>query len=406
MAAVWENAVNSVFESCNNPPSIDDPGPQTSAEGSSPSLEIQADPGEAGQTLTFSQTGLPPDLSIDPLTGVITGSISYDAVIGSPDQVYDVKVTVEDNGVPARSSFVNFHWTVTNTNRPPNASDDGYSITEGEPLEEPPPGVLDNDSDPDGSPPTEAALVSSPDHGGLSLSANGSFVYTPDPDFSGVDTFTYRAIDEEDAQSNVATVTITVENVNDAPVAQNQSLATAEDVPLPVILLVDDPDTGDVLSYTILNQPDHGTLSGAAPNLTYTPDLNYSGPDSFTFKANDGTIDSNQAIVSITVNPVNDLEVTNPGSQISNEEESISLRIQVVDAEGDNLSFQVSGTPPGLSIDENTGLISGKINAGASHGSPYLVTVTVSDGNDSVPVVFSWFVDEKTWLFLPMVTTK
>jgi VCBS repeat-containing protein len=331
--------------------------------------------------------------------------ISYDAVIGSPDQVYNVKVTAADDGVPARSSFVNFDWTVTNTNRPPSANDDEYSTTEGQDLNVPAPGVLDNDSDLDVQDIT-AELVSSPDHGGLSLSANGSVSYTPDPDFSGMDAFTYRAIDAEDAQSNVATVTITVENINDPPVAQNQSLETDEDVPLPFTLPVQDPDTGDVLSYTILNPPDHGTLSGAAPDLTYTPDLNYFGTDSFTFKANDGTVDSNQATVSFTVSAVNDLEVTNPGSQISNEEESISLRIQVVDAEGDSLSFEMSGAPPALSIDENTGLITGKINKGASQSSPYQVSVTVSDGIDSVPVTFSWFVDEKTLLFLPMVTTK
>src|SRR5207247_4687088 len=63
------------------------------------------------------------------------------------------------------------------------------------------------------------------------------------------------------------------------------------------------------LSYAIVSPPAHGTLSGAAPNVTYTPALNYNGPDSFTFKANDGELDSNTATVSIIVTAVNDARV-------------------------------------------------------------------------------------------------
>ena len=66
---------------------------------------------------------------------------------------------------------------------------------------------------------------------------------------------------------------------------------------------------GSRLTYAIVTGPAHGTLTGTAPNLTYTPAANYNGPDSFTFKANDGSADSNVATVSITVTPVNDAPV-------------------------------------------------------------------------------------------------
>jgi len=173
---------------------------------------------------------------------------------------------------------------------------------------------------------------------------------------------------------------------------------------LSVTLIGEDPDATDILSYSIVDPPANGTLSGDAPNLTYTPDQNYFGVDTFTFKVNDGTVDSNQATVKITVNPVNDLEVTNPGNQNSQEGDSVSLRIDVLDAEGDPLNFTMSGAPPELSIDENTGRISGKVSLSAAQGSPYQVTVTVSDGIDSIPVVFSWTIGDLPFLYLPMVT--
>src|SRR5207253_2959361 len=103
--------------------------------------------------------------------------------------------------------------------------------------------------------------------------------------------------------SNVATVSITVNHVNHAPVANDQMVSTNQDTAKAITLSATDADS-DGLTYTVVSGPAHGTLSGMAPNLTYTPNAGYFGPDSFTFKANDGTVDSNTATVSITVNHV------------------------------------------------------------------------------------------------------
>jgi hypothetical protein len=89
------------------------------------------------------------------------------------------------------------------------------------------------------------------------------------------------------------------------PVAYDQSVNTDEDVSLPISLKAEAPDGGP-LTYQILSEPQHGTLSGEAPDLTYLPAANYNGPDSFTFKVNDGNKESNIATVSIDVTPVND----------------------------------------------------------------------------------------------------
>ena len=80
------------------------------------------------------------------------------------------------------------------------------------------------------------------------------------------------------------------------PVAGSQVISTSEDTPAGVALTATDAD-GDTLSFSIVASPAHGTLTGTAPNVTYTPTPNYFGPDSFTFKANDGTSDLNIATV-------------------------------------------------------------------------------------------------------------
>jgi hypothetical protein len=123
-------------------------------------------------------------------------------------------------------------------------------------------------------------------------------------DYYGVDSFTF-VVNDGTVNSTPATIFITVTPVNDPPVADPQTLATDEDQAVDITLTGSDPD-GDSLIFTVLNGPAHGTLTITGANLTYTPAANYSGTDSFTFKANDGTVDSAPATVSISVTPVDD----------------------------------------------------------------------------------------------------
>ncbi len=104
----------------------------------------------------------------------------------------------------------------TPTSVPPTAADDsGYATDEDSPLDVAAPGVLDNDSDPEGDPIT-AVKDTDPANGALTLNADGSFTYTPNANFNAFDTFTYHATDGS-GDSNTATVTVTVGAVNDAP---------------------------------------------------------------------------------------------------------------------------------------------------------------------------------------------
>jgi VCBS repeat-containing protein len=122
--------------------------------------------------------------------------------------------------------------TITAVDDAPTGSDDAYTTNEDTTLTIAAPGVLGNDSDVDGNPLT-AILVSGPGHGTLTLNSNGSFSYSPNADYKGPDSFSYKANDGS-LNSNTATVSITVNPVNDAPIAINDNYATNEDTLLSV----------------------------------------------------------------------------------------------------------------------------------------------------------------------------
>ena len=139
-------------------------------------------------------------------------------------------------------------------------------------------------------------------NGSVTLEDDGAFVYTPNADFNGPDSFTYKANDGA-SNSNVAMVNITVNSVNDAPIAYDQSINVMESTPKSIVLTANDID-GDAMTYAIVTDPTHGILNGTAPNLTYTPNADYIDADSFTFKVNDGVFDSNLAEITITVQEI------------------------------------------------------------------------------------------------------
>ena len=208
-------------------------------------------------------------------------------------------------------------------NNPPVANPDNYSVPTGSTLQINAPGVLGNDTDADGDTLT-AVAVDNPDHGTLTQNPDGSFTYKPDTGYTGPDSFSYKANDGKD-DSNEATVTITVTPVstsNNPPVANpdNYSIPTGNTLQInaPGVLGNDIDVDGDTLTAVAVDNPDHGTLTqNPDGSFTYKPDTGYTGPDSFSYKANDGKDDSNEATVTITVTPVstsNNPPVANPGN--------------------------------------------------------------------------------------------
>src|SRR5215217_6678680 len=157
-------------------------------------------------------------------------------------------------------------------------------------------------------------------NGTVSLGMDGNITFTPEVDFSGDATFRYLVCDDgSPSKCSVQSAVLNVTAVNDAPVADDHSVTTDEDTTKEVTLSASDVE-GDALGYTIVSATQHGTLSGTGANLTYTPEANYNGPDSFTFKANDGTADSEPATVSIAVSAVNDAPVANDDTKSTNQD--------------------------------------------------------------------------------------
>ena len=227
-------------------------------------------------------------------------------------------------------------------NDPPVADNDAYGVAEDTVLSVTAAGVLSGDTDADNDPLT-ASLVSQASSGVVVLSPDGSFTYTPDANFNGSDSFTYTAFDGI-GNSNVATVNLTVTSVNDAPVAIGQSGSTSEDSAVAVTLAGSDVD-GDPLSYSVAGVPGSGTLSGTAPNLTYTPNANFNGNDSFTFRVNDGTDDSSLATVALTVTPVNDAPTANAQSVSTSEDTPLAIALSGNDIDGDSLGYIIVAGP-------------------------------------------------------------
>jgi VCBS repeat-containing protein len=302
--------------------------------------------------------------------------------------------TFRVNDGTADSNVAQVFVTVRPVNDAPVATDDAYQTEEDTALSVPGPGVLADDTDVDGDPLT-AILVSGPSHGSLTLNPNGSFTYTPAADFNGVDSFTYKANDGR-LDSNTVTVNLTVNPVNDPPVAANDAYGLDEDTTLTVAapgLLANDADVdGDPLTAALVSGPAHGSLTlNADGSFAYTPAANYNGSDSFTYKVNDGTADSNPATVSLTINPVNDAPVAAGDSYSTNEDTALSVPGPGVlandtDVDGDALSaVLVTGPSHGsLALNANGSFT---YTPAANYNGADSFTYQANDGTaDSTPV--------------------
>ena len=205
--------------------------------------------------------------------------------VASPLPLDSVTITVNDN---------------PQINSPPQIVDHTVSTNKNTTID-----VALTGIDPDGDP-LSFYTVTQPEFGSLgsitATSTNSANVtYTPNSEYMGPDSFTFK-VNDGTTDSNIATVSITVQGPsNDPPVANNQAITVNKNTQQAITLTATDPNN-DPLTYTVLTQPVHGTLTGTAPNLNYNPDTDYIGQDSFQFKVNDGIVDSsNVGVVSISV---------------------------------------------------------------------------------------------------------
>ncbi|MFN8494260.1 MAG: Ig-like domain-containing protein [Caldilineaceae bacterium] len=144
------------------------------------------------------------------------------------------------------------------------------------------------------------SVLTNPAHGVLGGVAP-NLTYTPTANFTGADSFTFKVNDGQ-ADSNVATISLSVSANNTAPVANDQRFIINRNTALTFTLRASDSE-GDTLTYSVTDNPTNGTLTGTPPQLTYTPKTDFFGIDYLHFKANDGQFDSNFATIAITITP-------------------------------------------------------------------------------------------------------
>jgi hypothetical protein len=343
----------------NNPPVADDQS-ITTAKNLPVGITLTATDAD-GDMLTYQVvdgpsagelTGTVPDLTYTPDTDFVgSDSLTFQAYDGEDySNVATVSITVVENSAPVAQDKP--------VETPKNMA---VEIT-----------LVATDADGDT---LEYTVKTQPSHGILSGVAP-VLTYTPTAGYIGPDSFTFTAFDGW-VHSNEATVSITI--FNRAPVAQDQTVQTTENVELGITLMATDADD-DSLTYEVVLEPTNGVLSGDAPDLTYTPNTGFFGQDSFIFKANDGYDDSNEATITINV-----VEYTEAPKITSDDHATFTVGVD------GSFTFTATGVPtPGISLTgtlpngltftpgTGTAILSGTPAVGSAR--TYNLTMTANNG--------------------------
>ena len=173
---------------------------------------------------------------------------------------------------------------------------------------------------------------------------------------------------------------------NHAPVAQDGSVTTPEDSAVSIVAAATDAES-DPLTWRIVAAPQHGTLGGSLPNVTYTPNANFNGTDAFTFQVNDGRADSNVGTVQIAVTPQNDAPAASAQAVSTEQDTPLPITLSGTDVDGDTLTFSVV-TPPAHGNLSGTGASLTYTPAAGYHG-PDAFTFEASDGQAAASAAVS-----------------
>jgi ELWxxDGT repeat protein/VCBS repeat-containing protein len=300
------------------------------------------------------------DIDGDSLTAVLTGEPIHGAVTWHADGSFTyvpvagfhgtdtITYTVSDGADTSPEAVATI-----DVNSPANGLADAYAVDEDTVLTvDAASGVLANDSDIDGDALT-ATTLSEPANGMLSLAPDGSFEYTPNPDFYGTDAFVYTANDGF-ADSTETTVTITIYPVNDAPVAVDDTFQVPVDGQLAVDLasgvLANDGDVdGDLLTATLVTSPANGAVTlGVDGSFAYTPNATFHGADTFTYTVSDGVLDSLEATVTVLVSSpadVADDTYATDEDTVLTIETATGVLVNDSDLDGDPLTVSLAKEP-------------------------------------------------------------
>ncbi|MCG7637876.1 tandem-95 repeat protein [Alteromonas sp. CNT1-28] len=268
--------------------------------------------------------------------------------------------------------------TVTLLNRVPAANDDSFTVDEDTTSNTL--AARSNDSDTDNGQSISITSVATPSNGGTVTTDGANLIYTPAADFFGTETVQYTLTDSAGG-SDTATATFTVNNVQDAPVAQADSATTTEDTQVVVNVLANDSDVdGDTLSITAVNSS-NGAVSFAGSNITFTPAQDFNGPALVTYTISDGNGNSDSANLTVDVQADNDAPVATNDSANTNEDNDVIIDVLANDSDvdGDALSVTaVSASAGAASVNSNGDVL---YTPPADFNGPVTLNYTVSDGN-------------------------
>ncbi|MFN7777771.1 MAG: Ig-like domain-containing protein, partial [Betaproteobacteria bacterium] len=341
----------------------------------------------------------------DPLTAVLLTQGAHGSVTLATDGSFVYRPGADFNGTDrftyqardgkgGQSAPATVSIVVTPQDDPPVARADGYSVSEDQVLTVAAAfGVLVNDIEPDGQPLT-AVQIGNPSHGSVTLAANGSFVYTPNANFFGTDRFYYVANDGN-SDSGLATVTITVNPVDDVPVALPDTFTVIEDAVLAASVTANDTPSGDGgNTWSVVTAPLHGAVSmGVDGTFVYTPGADYNGSDRFVYRIRDADGDLSQATVVVNVLPANDPPAAGDDAYAVNEDTRLTANVATNDSATDapGTWSVVTGLGPShgtlVSFNTATGQFVYQPNANYNGADQFAYRLTDADGESSTAVV-------------------
>ena len=367
-------------------PTVTDPGDQTDPEGTVISLPITASDSDVPvNTLSYAASGLPAGLGIDPVSGEISGTLSFGCAATSP---HTVTVTVTDNGTPVLAGQTVFDWTCTPVNQPPVLDPVGDHTTD-EQVELT---FTASASDPDIPANTLTYSLSGEPAGAVIDPASGVFTWTPS-EAQGPGSFTFDIEVTDDGVPNLSdseTITVTVDETNTAPVlGAIGDHTTNEQVLLTFTASATDTDVpANTLSFTLSGEPAGAVIDPASGVFTWTPS-EAQGPGSFTFDVevtDDGVPNlSDSETITVTVDETNTAPVLGAiGDHTTDEQVLLTFTASATDPDvpANTLSFTLSGEPAGAVIDPASGVFTWTPTEAQGPGS-FTFDVEVTD--DGVP---------------------
>ncbi|MCZ4222600.1 Calx-beta domain-containing protein [Pedobacter rhodius] len=233
-------------------------------------------------------------------------------------------------------------------------------------------------SDPDGNT-LSYVLGNGPGHGTVILNTNGTYTYSPAANYNGADVFTVVVSDGKGGATTI-TINVTINAVNDIPIASSPAVTTAEDTPVSGMITASDAD-GDTLTASVTTAPLRGIVT-LNPDLTYiyTPTANYNGTDVFTIAIGDGKGGTITITINVTITPVNDAPVANAPAAATVEDTPVNGTITASDVDGDALAYVVSKPPAYGTVVVNTnGTYTYTPNA--NYNGTDVFNVNISDGH-------------------------